>query len=186
MKPITMIVAALQPKLGIGYQGGLPWRLKNEMANFKKITCQAAANKRNAVIMGRKTWESIPPKFRPLPNRLNIILTRNKSEEHVDTEDTIYLDDINSIDNFINDSIDKVFLIGGSELYNLFFNSANSIILTELTTENQVEIDTYLDWDLSNWVKKDHQKLEEFTGVKLDEKYEEKGYVYNYSLYEKE
>ncbi len=63
---------------GIGNKGQLPWRLKNEMKFFAKMTTTTKdTSKKNAVIMGRKTWESIPEKFRPLKNRFNLILTRN-------------------------------------------------------------------------------------------------------------
>lgn len=67
---------------GIGLNGKLPWRLKEDMKLFKKITTtiqnpnDKEKGKLNAVIMGRKTWESIPMKFRPLPNRINIILSK--------------------------------------------------------------------------------------------------------------
>ena len=100
MKRVSIVVAAT-PAGGIGKDGKLPWRLKGDMAFFKRITtaCAAAAAavdspdaaasaaegaeivkgdapcRRNAVIMGRKTWESIPAKFRPLPQRLNIVLS---------------------------------------------------------------------------------------------------------------
>ncbi len=66
--------------LGIGSKGTLPWpRLSNEMKYFRRMTtgCKDSA-KRNAVVMGRRTWESIPEQHRPLGNRLNIVLTRNK------------------------------------------------------------------------------------------------------------
>ena len=55
----------------------MPWKLPGDMAYFKELTSKTAdAGKQNAVIMGRKTWESIPPKFRPLPGRINVVLTR--------------------------------------------------------------------------------------------------------------
>ena len=54
----------------IGKGGVMPWRLPEDMAHFKKVTMGAH------VIMGRKTWDSIPPKFRPLPGRTNIVVTR--------------------------------------------------------------------------------------------------------------
>ena len=72
------LVVAATRKLGIGKAGTMPWKLPGDMAYFKELTSKTAdAGKQNAVIMGRKTWESIPPKFRPLPNRVNVVLTRN-------------------------------------------------------------------------------------------------------------
>ncbi len=54
----------------IGHQNALPWHLPEDMAHFKQLTLGCP------VIMGRKTWDSLPPKFRPLPGRLNIVVTR--------------------------------------------------------------------------------------------------------------
>lgn len=71
------IVVAATRKLGIGKGGTMPWKLPGDMAYFKELTSRTAdPSKQNAVVMGRKTWESIPPKFRPLPGRVNVVLTR--------------------------------------------------------------------------------------------------------------
>ncbi|KAK5043556.1 hypothetical protein LTR84_011416 [Exophiala bonariae] len=86
-KPIYVIVAtALKPSMGIGNQGTLPWSgIKGDMAFFRKLTTKvpesSAPGSLNALIMGRKTWESIPSKFRPLAGRLNVIITRGKVKE---------------------------------------------------------------------------------------------------------
>lgn len=77
MSRLTIIVAATSTN-GIGKGGQLPWRLPKEMAYFAKVTSAAPEGKTNAVIMGRNTWESIPPKFQPLQKRANIVLSRNK------------------------------------------------------------------------------------------------------------
>merc|ERR1719208_697474 len=71
----SIVVAASAQEGGIGVDQNLPWRLAGDMKFFKELTSEAADNKRNAVVMGRKTWESIPAKFRPLPGRLNVVLT---------------------------------------------------------------------------------------------------------------
>ena len=77
MSRLTLIVAATSTN-GIGKGGQLPWRLPKEMAYFAKVTSTAPEGKTNAVIMGRNTWESIPPKFQPLQRRANIVVSRNK------------------------------------------------------------------------------------------------------------
>ena len=75
MKEFAVVVAA-DVNSGIGRAGALPWRLSRDMQHFKEVTLQVAAKGRtNAVIMGRKTWESLPVKFRPLPGRVNVVLT---------------------------------------------------------------------------------------------------------------
>ncbi len=54
----------------IGRAGGIPWRLPEDMARFKELTMG------HTVVMGRRTWESLPPKVRPLPGRRNVVVTR--------------------------------------------------------------------------------------------------------------
>jgi dihydrofolate reductase len=72
------VVAAADERLGIGQRGDLPWRLPGEMKHFRDLTrtCTDPA-RTNAVVMGRVTWDSIPPRYRPLRGRLNVVLTRD-------------------------------------------------------------------------------------------------------------
>ena len=78
MKRTFQLVVAASRDFGIGNKGTLPWKLPGDMRYFKELTSKASKpSARNAVIMGRTTWESIPEKFRPLPGRLNIVLTRS-------------------------------------------------------------------------------------------------------------
>jgi dihydrofolate reductase/thymidylate synthase len=80
MLPVSVVVAST-PRGGIGKDGALPWRLPEDMAHFKQVTMATSqeergdASRQNAVVMGRKTWESIPQKFRPLAGRINVVLT---------------------------------------------------------------------------------------------------------------
>ena len=72
------IVVAADEAGGIGKQGQLPWHLKGDMAYFKRLTQEPpTADTVNAVIMGRVTWQSIPEKFRPLPGRINVVISGN-------------------------------------------------------------------------------------------------------------
>jgi dihydrofolate reductase len=66
---------AVDEELGLARQGALPWHLPSDLAHFKRVTSEAAPGQRNAVFMGRATWESIPDRFRPLPGRVNLVLT---------------------------------------------------------------------------------------------------------------
>jgi len=81
--PLTLIVAATR-NLGIGRAGTLPWpSLKGEMGYFARVTKRAPTGK-NAVVMGRKTWESIPSKFRPLKGRINVVISSTMKPEETD------------------------------------------------------------------------------------------------------
>lgn len=81
------MIAAMSMTNGIGKDGGLPWKLKGEMAYFRNVTSavpDSDSGKKNAVIMGRKTWTSIPPKFRPLKGRVNIVISASQSASDLD------------------------------------------------------------------------------------------------------
>ncbi len=71
------IVVAVDLEWGIGKANGLPWpKLKGDLAHFKRVTSTAPDGARNAVVMGRKTWDSAEVARRPLPRRLNIVISR--------------------------------------------------------------------------------------------------------------
>lgn len=78
-RPFAIVVAAAAVGHGIGAKGTLPWRLPGDMAFFLRLTSTAPQGTRNVVVMGRKTFESIPAKFRPLANRVNVVVTRSPS-----------------------------------------------------------------------------------------------------------
>jgi len=77
MSRVTLIVAATTNN-GIGQAGKLPWRLPREMQYFARVTTGEpdGKSKKNAVVMGRVTWESIPRRFCPLPGRMNFVVSR--------------------------------------------------------------------------------------------------------------
>lgn len=80
MKPVHLI-SSLCENNGIGSNNTLPWKLKKEMAYFTKMSSHTRnGDNQNAVIMGRKTWESIPKKYKPLQDRLNVVISKSKIE----------------------------------------------------------------------------------------------------------
>ncbi len=142
LKPFDIIVAVDQ-KNGIGKNGGLPWSLSEDMQHFKKVTTQTQDSlKKNAVVMGRKTWESIPDKFRPLPDRVNVVLTRNS--EFLLPEGVIRADSLESACNQLKDDrIEKIFVVGGASIYAQALESemCESIYLTRIFKD--FECDTF-------------------------------------------
>ncbi len=110
------IVVACDGSRGIGKAGGLPWKLPGEMAYFKRITSEASSGKQNAVVMGRTTYESIPPKFRPLQGRFNVVLSRAADYAPRGAISTSSLENaLELLDD--RDDIDRVFVIGGGQVY---------------------------------------------------------------------
>ncbi len=115
---IKMIVAHDDNRV-IGRGLEIPWRIKADMENFKKITSQ------HTVVMGRKTWDSLPPKFRPLPNRTNIVLT-NDANWH--SEGVLSTNRISSIATRPED----IFVIGGEKVYEAFLPYTKKLYVTRV------------------------------------------------------
>ena len=116
------VVVAATRDMGIGKDGKLPWRLPSDMKIFKDITMTVSDTvKKNAVIMGRKTWESIPLEHRPLPGRLNVVLTRSGSFDIATAENVVICGSMASALELLAASpyclsIEKVFVIGGGQI----------------------------------------------------------------------
>ncbi|CAI4052001.1 dihydrofolate reductase SKDI_15G3760 [Saccharomyces kudriavzevii IFO 1802] len=202
--PIVGIVACLQPDMGIGFQGGLPWRLSKEMKFFRQVTSSTKdANKKNAVVMGRKTWESIPPKFRPLPNRMNVVISRSFKDGFVhDEEESIIKSNslanaLTNLQNKFQESLEKIYVIGGGEVYNQIFPITDHWLITKihsLDNEAAPAMDTFLDAKRLKeaFSEQDPAQLKEFLPPKVDlpetdsdQRYsqEEKGYHFEFTLY---
>jgi dihydrofolate reductase len=118
------IVVAVSDNNAIGAGGALLWHLPKDMQYFKEVTTG------HHVLMGRKTWESIPAKFRPLTNRVNIIVTRQKDFK---AEGAIV---VRSLDEGIEIAKkageQELMVIGGGEIYKQVFPKANKVYLTKV------------------------------------------------------
>ena len=129
------IIVAVDLERGIGKEGKLPWHLSGDLKHFKEITSRTQEkDKKNAVIMGRKTWDSIPASFRPLPARINVILSRNESLQlPKDVHRTASLKE--ALD-FLQKKkeVESIFIIGGSEVFAeaVKFSSCRKIYLTQI------------------------------------------------------
>lgn len=109
------IIAACDVKHGLGKNNDLPWRLKKEMQHFTRISSETdSPEKQNMVIMGQKTWESLPKKFRPLPNRKNVVLTFDTEYE---AEGATVFNSIEDALHSVDDSIEHIFIAGGASIY---------------------------------------------------------------------
>lgn len=109
--------------MGISKDGKMPWILPTDLKFFEEITTITSdPGKKNAVVMGRKTWESIPPESRPLCGRLNVVLTRSGSFDIATAENVLTCGSVSSAMELLAASpyclsIEKVFLTGGGEIF---------------------------------------------------------------------
>ena len=127
--PVLAIVAARARNGVIGREGGLPWRLRSDMALFKATTLG------KPVIMGRKTWDSLPR--RPLPGRLNIVLSRDGDFEPDQCVVCETWDEAVSIarEQAKEDGAEEVCVIGGEAIFALALPKARRLYLTEVEAE---------------------------------------------------
>jgi dihydrofolate reductase len=142
--PILAIVVARSRNGVIGREGGLPWRLKSDMAIFKATTLG------KPVIMGRKTWDSLPR--RPLPGRTNIVLSRDGSFEPDQAVACQRWEEAVDIarEQAADDGVEEVCVIGGEALFALALPKARRLYLTEV--EAQIEGDVrFPDFDEGDW-----------------------------------
>ena len=142
---VVMIVAMLSGENGvengIGYKGDLPWKhgsVKADMSHFKAETMG------HPVIMGRKTWESIPKKFRPLVGRDNIVITRSSEKAQEAMSDGAYGAFV-----CIEDALaalqgrEKVYIIGGAQIYEAAAKYATNVAITFVEPYEKLEADTF-------------------------------------------
>lgn len=205
---LTLVLAATRD-MGIGMRGTLPWTgLKKEMAYFARVTKRLPPSVRfhrdllcfeykknlcshnqveppavNAVIMGRRTWESIPPRFRPLKGRLNIVISRScgtslQEPSSLET-DPVKASSLEQAMAYLRErpqgSLGHVFVIGGGQIYAsaLQMKEARRILLTKVMSD--FECDTSFALKLSDdehnphWVKRSKDDLNSWTGEVVPE-----------------
>jgi len=149
---VSLIVAISNNKV-IGKNNQLIWNLPKDMKFFMDTTLG------HPVIMGRKNFESIPEKFRPLKNRTNIIITRNKNYEALDCKVVHSIEESLKCMDFGNE---EVFVIGGGEIYRKFLelDLIDKMYITHI--DEFFDGDTFFpDFNLDKWISKEilnHQK----------------------------
>ncbi|KIM48222.1 hypothetical protein M413DRAFT_439942 [Hebeloma cylindrosporum] len=206
MSRLTIIVAATKVN-GIGVNARLPWRLPKEMKYFAQVTTSAPEGSQNAVIMGRNTWESIPTKFRPLPKRTNIVISRNATYNLNTTDAQVLLkDNLKSALSVFDPSthtgatnLHRGFIIGGATVYAeslaLPMSSTEPIVdrvlLTRILSPEFNECDVFmpdfLTSEKTHWRKSTHSDLEEWVGFEVPEgEQEENGVKYEFQMWVRE
>jgi len=118
------LIVAHDQELGIAKNNQLPWRIPQDLKHFREVTTTVSDNGlKNAVLMGRKTWDSIPSKQRPLPKRLNIILTRQDNADFSGPDVLVARDFEEAIAKAQQLPCENCFVIGGAEVYRQALNS---------------------------------------------------------------
>ncbi len=133
---IVALVAAVARGGVIGSSGRLPWHLPEDLAHFREVTLG------HPVVMGRRTWESLPDRFRPLPGRRNVVVTRNPDWSAEGAERAGSLEEALRLAT----GEERVSVIGGGELFAEALPLADELVLTEL--DLAVEGDAFFPaWD---------------------------------------
>lgn len=157
------IIVAVSEDWGIGKNNELLWHISEDLKRFKRLTTG------NTIIMGKKTWESLPK--RPLPGRRNIVLTDNPKET-IENAITAYS---------INDAIGKceeseeVFIIGGGSIYRQFMQVADRLYITHVHKKTPADV-YFPEIDLKLWKVTEREEFMDNEG---------NGIPYTYTIYER-
>ena len=141
---MAMIVAMDEDGF-IGRGNQLPWKLASDMARFKVLT---EGDGFNSVIMGRKTWDSLPDAFRPLPERVNIVMSRDTKWQTKGAETALYIG--RAIELAYAEGSDECWVIGGAQVYEMFLERVDEIHLTTVHTSGSGEV-KFPEWDRGEW-----------------------------------
>jgi dihydrofolate reductase len=163
-----ILIAAIGKNQELGRNNDLLWRLKSDMQFFKTLTSG------HWVIMGRKSWESLPPRFRPLPNRTNAVVSRNAD---FSAEGAHVFSNLQSaIDEARTTQAEKIFIIGGAQIYRqaLEENVVDEMYLTHVEGSfNDADV-FFPKVENADW------KIEEFGRFEKDESNEFSGTFFHY------
>ncbi|MFB6182479.1 MAG: dihydrofolate reductase [Candidatus Nanohaloarchaea archaeon] len=155
-----IVIAALTEDNVIGKDGDIPWHYPEDMKHFKEKTMG------NPVIMGRKTFESLPEDYTPLPSRKNIVLTSSKNYENLEVETASNLDEAFSK---AREDSDKVFIAGGESVYKQTLEDADKMILTVI--HEDYEGDSYFpEFDEEKWEEIERDDKDELSFVTYKKK----------------
>ncbi|WP_067672138.1 dihydrofolate reductase [Nocardia miyunensis] len=138
----------------IGRDNTIPWHIPEDMAHFRKVTGGYP------VVMGRRTWDSLPERFRPLPGRRNIVLTRQPDWSAAGAERT------DSLEQALRASgADPLWVMGGSEIYRAAMEYATDLMVTEVDAE--IDGDAYAPVIGPEWIAQDGPWAQSSTGLRF-------------------
>jgi dihydrofolate reductase len=150
------LVAAVARGGVIGRENAIPWRIPEDLARFRELTMG------HPVVMGRKTWDSLPERFRPLPGRRNVVVTRNSDWRGDGAESAGSLAEALRL----LDGSERVFVIGGGQLYAEALPLADELVLTEI--EADIEGDTWFpSWERGQFDETGREQHVSESGVEL-------------------
>ncbi|XP_014291348.1 dihydrofolate reductase [Halyomorpha halys] len=174
------LIAACDENMGIGLKGDLPWKLDKEFEYYTRITTDTKdPTKQNAVVMGRKSWESVPLKDGPLPGRLNVVIsTTIKDSGNPDVPVFKSLDDAMKAltTKPLSDKIEDIWIVGGGALYKEAMDSpmCDGIYLTRINAK--YECDAFYPE-----IPSDYEEVHGIEGVP-EELQHENGVTYKYTV----
>ncbi|HEU4460286.1 MAG TPA: dihydrofolate reductase [Methylibium sp.] len=151
------LIAAVARNGAIGRDNALLWRLPADLQHFKRTTMGAP------VVMGRKTWDSLPAAFRPLPGRRNLVVTRNPGWHAPGAEPRPSLDA--ALDALHGEA--RVFVIGGGELYAQALPRADRLVLTEIDADFDADA-FFPSWDRAAFVETSRTSQRSDAGWRYD------------------
>ncbi|KAE9022699.1 Bifunctional dihydrofolate reductase-thymidylate synthase [Phytophthora fragariae] len=174
-RSVRVVVAALEATGGIGLRQQIPWRLPSDMKHFRALTtAPASSSAQHAVIMGRKTWESLPTKVRPMPQRYNVVLTRDASyRQSQGVPDSVgvaasFLEALELVQQQ-GQKVDQVFVIGGGAVYAeaLACTGCNKVHLTRVKGAFECDAFFPLEQLKQNFKVTHESELKEENGVQF-------------------
>ncbi len=146
----------------IGKDGVMPWHLPEDLAHFKRVTLGCP------VIMGRKTWESLPPRFRPLPGRLNIVISRQA--DFLAGQVGIGLQVVTSLEASLNmashqQGVSDAWVIGGAQIYAQALPLADKLIVTKI--DAKFDGDAFAPAIGNDWIESNRESHTDANGLRF-------------------
>jgi dihydrofolate reductase len=158
----TIIISAIGQNNCIGVDNKIPWHIKEDFQRFKRLTLN------HTVVMGRKTFESLP--IKPLPKRRNIVLSRNPDLKYLEYPDVIVCDSMDSAKKYaLEQGETELFVIGGARVYALGMDFADVLEITHVDQSPQG--DTFFpEIDLNTWKVVNSEPFEGYSFVTYERK----------------